>query len=60
MKTKQLKWPKWTEQYEDIKENTKTIRLLTRFERTWGRLDRADTSNMARSRNLYRTYRKVN
>lgn len=59
MKTKQLKWPKWTEQYEDIKEDSKTIRILTRPERTWGRLDHTHVGALPRTRTVRRTLRKI-
>lgn len=56
---KPIKWPNWTNQYEDLKENNKAIRRITVADRAWDRANRIVLSCISAGRNLVAEFRKV-
>jgi hypothetical protein len=56
---KQIKWPIWTEQYEDITSSSKRIRKVTKLDRAWRGYYRLVADGVATARYLLRALRRA-
>ena len=54
MKAKVMKWPKWTDQYEDIKRDKYRFRRITGTDRAWNWIDDTCANLISAIRNLAR------